>query len=189
MMTCTACTVPESFPKVTLRGLCPDSPYDRTYSIRVDQSGNPFLQGDSSSLIFYDTKLSTWVLWSRYTRNRVATSNHHQYSLIMGVVKFDFKNIPFGICGTRDGNTEHVLKLTTCTDNMFTCDDGGCIDVEERCDDKTDCFDGSDEKNCKKISMSKKYVKGVAPFTMDQDWKNKIPVGVKISLSVDNILR
>ena len=119
----------------------------------------------------------------------MATSNHHQYSLIMGVVKFDFKNIPFGICDSSDDNSEHVLKLTTCTDNMFTCDDGRCIDVEERCDDKADCIDGSDEKKCRKVSMRKNYLRGVAPFTMDQEWKDKIPVGVKISVSVENILR
>ena len=100
-----------------------------------------------------------------------------------------FKNVPFAVCDGEGDSSELVLKLTTCTDNMFTCDDGRCIDIEDRCNDKADCLDGSDEKKCKKISTGKKYLKGVAPFTMDKAGKNKIPVDVKISISVGNILR
>ena len=155
----------------------------------MDQTGHSFLQGDSSSLIYYDTVLGTWVLWSRYTRDRVATSTHHKHSAMLGSVKFDFKNVPFAVCDGEGDSSEHVLKLTTCRDNMFTCNDGRCIDIEDRCNDKADCLDGSDEKKCKKISTGKKYLKGVAPFTMDKAGKNKIPVDVKISISVGNILR
>jgi hypothetical protein len=168
--------------------LCSYSLYDRTYSYGIDTSGHTLLQGDSSSLIYYDSTIKTWVLWSINTQNRVAVSTAPEYSLMLGTVKFDFKDVSDDLCGTGDGNSEYVLKLTTCREAMFTCDDGRCIDIATRCDDKTDCIDGSDESQCNIVSMSKKYMKSVAPFVMDQEWKAKLPVDVMISLEVEDIL-
>ena len=34
------------------------------------------------------------------------------------------------------------LKLTTCRATEFTCDDGTCIPMEKRCDQKQDCGAG-----------------------------------------------
>ena len=186
--TCTACTIPHPFPRVTLRGLCSYSLYDRTYSYSIDKSGHSFLQGDSSSLIFYESTIKTWVLWSSNTQNRVAISTAHEYSLMMGTVKFDFKDVSDDLCGKGDGNAEYVVKLTSCREAMFTCDDGRCIDIAARCDNTADCIDGSDENQCKLVSLSKKYMKSVAPFVMDQEWETKVPVDVKIYLKVDDIL-
>lgn len=36
----------------------------------------------------------------------------------------------------------------TCEANEFQCANGGCIDLEWRCDNFPDCHDGSDELNC-----------------------------------------
>ena len=163
--------------------------YDRTYTYSLDKSGHAFLQGDSSSLIYHDTTLSAWLLWSIHTQNRVATSQAGEHSLMAGEVTFDFRDVSGDLCGTGDGNPEHVFKLTTCLDTMFTCDDGRCISMEARCDDTADCIDGSDEDLCDMVAMSKKYLKGVPPFIMDTEWRNKIPVDVKTSVSVQDILR
>lgn len=37
----------------------------------------------------------------------------------------------------------------TCLIGQYQCDNGDCIDVIFRCDSQQDCFDGSDEKNCR----------------------------------------
>ena len=187
--TCYACTIPQPYPKVTLRGLCANSPYDKTYSYDIDRYGHTVLQGDSSTLIFYNITLRTWVLWSVQTKDKYAISRAHQYSLMLGAVKFDFKDVSSYLCGMEEDNSEHVVKLTTCGEDMFTCDDGRCIDIEDRCDDKTDCIDGSDENRCKKVVMNSQYKKHVPPFMVDQEGREKIPVDVKISFSIEDILR
>ena len=68
------------------------------------------------------------------------------------------------------------IKLTTCSEGEFTCNDGQCIDMEQRffkingaaiifpfkntfillplsCDQTSNCIDESDEDNCKLLSM------------------------------------
>ncbi|XP_041460944.1 MAM and LDL-receptor class A domain-containing protein 2-like [Lytechinus variegatus] len=38
--------------------------------------------------------------------------------------------------------------LPTCGPDSFQCNDGTCLDVQQRCDAKTDCSDSEDESNC-----------------------------------------
>ena len=35
-----------------------------------------------------------------------------------------------------------------CTEGQFKCNDGRCIIFSYKCDNETDCVDGSDEENC-----------------------------------------
>jgi len=45
----------------------------------------------------------------------------------------------------------HVLDTESkpaCETGKFRCDDGACIDEDYRCDDVSDCQDGSDERYC-----------------------------------------
>lgn len=38
------------------------------------------------------------------------------------------------------------LTLTTCFPDKFTCDDGSCVRINQRCNLAVDCRDESDEK-------------------------------------------
>ena len=50
------------------------------------------------------------------------------------------------------------MTLTKCSINEFTCNDGSCVPLENRCDLKPDCEDNSDEKLCKKVVIDGKVL-------------------------------
>ena len=58
------------------------------------------------------------------------------------------------------------LKLTGCNiTRQFTCDDGQCVTMEQRCNQHPDCRDRSDEQNCKVLGEG--YNRNVPPAPVD----------------------
>ena len=55
--------------------------------------------------------------------------------------------------------------MTGCNNTEFTCDDGQCIKMDERCDQLSDCEDKSDEMDCKILDLEKGYNKRVPPVS------------------------
>ena len=58
--------------------------------------------------------------------------------------------------------TNYIMVLLTdtvtsrprqCGSGEWTCRNGDCIPENYRCDDQSDCYDGSDEVDCGKIKM------------------------------------
>lgn len=66
------------------------------------------------------------------------------------------------ICEENPG-TEMQLTFTSCTDDQFTCDNGHCVQLESRCNNKPDCLDLSDELQCSYVSISGTYVQQLIP--------------------------
>lgn len=57
--------------------------------------------------------------------------------------------------------TTKTLLLTACDDDQFTCSDGACVSINQRCDYENDCVDNSDEVHCDVLSSpltNNKYV-------------------------------
>lgn len=42
----------------------------------------------------------------------------------------------------------YAASKKTCNSNEFRCKNGYCIEKDHRCNNWTDCSDGSDEENC-----------------------------------------
>lgn len=57
-----------------------------------------------------------------------------------------------------------TMKLSGCAENEFTCNDGQCIDVINRCDQIIDCRDESDEQECTLLRLKSGYNKMIPPF-------------------------
>ena len=58
---------------------------------------------------------------------------------------------------------EVTLSLTTCKVEEFTCNDGLCVNLLNRCDGEPNCFDASDEVDCKFIEKSNSYQQHLSP--------------------------
>ena len=75
-----------------------------------------------------------------------AFSDAKKKTLMLGSNLFDFSNFQ-DVCVDLSTNNNKLIKLTSCTEGSFTCDDGQCVDIEERCDQNPNCLDQSDEVN------------------------------------------
>ena len=59
---------------------------------------------------------------------------------------------------------ERSLLLTSCKVGQFSCNNGQCIDIVNRCDGAAHCQDLSDEKSCRLVNIDpEKYLKGKTP--------------------------
>ena len=47
-----------------------------------------------------------------------------------------------------------ISGKNTCDPTYFRCRNSHCIPGRWRCDNDRDCFDGSDEKNCRKYNLN-----------------------------------
>ena len=82
-------------------------------------------------------------------------TNIHYRSAVYSILLFQF-------CP----DNEHYVKLITissCNDFEFTCGDGQCVQMDLRCNGKTECRDGSDEQLYKMLVPSIGYNKYLIP--------------------------
>ena len=72
------------------------------------------------------------------------------------------------------------LKLTGCSEKeQFTCDNGECVSMDQRCDQEPNCRDKTDERHCNVLVLEEGYNKNIPPITLD-----KAKVNVSISLNL-----
>ena len=71
----------------------------------------------------------------------VAYDQHPQLSFTM---------IGNNVCNEGKTSTD-ILQKIGCEQEPFTCDDGKCLDMSQRCKLIVDCDDVSDEKNCRTV--------------------------------------
>ena len=114
-------------------------------------------------------------------------SHSPRTSIFLGVHLIDFTDSA-DPCFSKGESPIKSIKFTTCSNTQFTCDDGQCIDIEERFDQSVDCEDSSDENNCKLLNMEKNYNKGTPAFFLDKRSKTIKTAKVNISLTVTNVL-
>ena len=162
---CSLCTVNSPILEIHVRGLCKDSIFDTVYLFNTDKNGELVYFGEKSSMISYDKDQRKWLWYDMKSNMSIATSSSPHSSLLMGVHMVDFSNVLDDPC-VEDG-TVRKLKFTRCTSGKFTCNDGHCVDIEQRCDNVEQCPDKSDEFDCKVVTLKKTYEKSIAPFSLD----------------------
>jgi hypothetical protein len=157
-----------------------------------DRTGLVFV-GMVATMVYYDLVTEVWTIngtWGKSygTKDDIwGTSGSPQESYILGKHRWNITNEMAGCTGNKTWLGH--LKLTSCDDNHFTCDDGECITMEERCDQVTDCRDESDEDNCQLLVLKPSYKKLVPPITVvSKTNKTIVPVPVSISINLHKIV-
>ena len=79
--------------------------------------------------------------------------------------------------------------MSACSDGEFTCSNGDCVTMEQRCDQLPHCRDKSDEEGCQNIHLENGYTKEVAPVTLVADSNRSIlPVPVKLNIRLFKVV-
>ena len=80
--------------------------------------------------------------------------NHHiskpiwHYAKRLEYVKLQFTTLIYMIVKGLSVFVFIFDYVAACTEPSFTCNNGQIVSVKYRCDDRPDCYDGSDEDGC-----------------------------------------
>jgi hypothetical protein len=173
---------------LTMRGLCPDSNIDQYFVPQnKDHDSQTMFHGLFKTTIKYHEDDQIWQLKVfGYNSKTIATSQASKHSFLLGLSQWTVTG-DNKLCNRGMPYTT-VLKLSGCKDTEFTCHDGQCVKMEERCDQIIHCRDQSDEEDCSLLVLKKGYKKKVAPFIYDKNKKKLDPVKVDVSTSILNII-
>ena len=182
-------------PPLLLRGLCPSSflrTVDPERGLRYTLRQMPrnldtfFLVGGMSTRIEYSDARNQWNL-AHATSNVRAVSLARKDTNVVGkhnwTITNDHKWCREGNEKVRQTSYKMQLKLSACKNDEFTCNNGQCVLMEERCDQMSNCLDGSDEDGCKLLILMKGYNKNIPPLSfVNLVNKTIVPVAVNVSL-------
>ena len=167
-------------PITRLRGLCHGSKIDTHYTLR-NVSGSVVFMGLKGTVVRFKAMSLEWTL-NVNLENTIGLSTAEEISFIMGRHEWSIVN-DSAQCNRGKPHTSQ-LKMSGCkTEGEFTCDDGQCVTMEQRCDQVPDCSDESDERRCKMLLKKEGYNKEVPPFTMNS--KNNLIIPVHLNISID----
>lgn len=169
---CAVCEFPEKM-NLTMRGLCSSDTklmegfFDKGYFIYGFLNRKPHWRGEGKSHIFYQPDKKSWRLESFYATEKYAELDADD-TLPTSFYPLGRKTwrINDGIC-QMDGGSERSMTLTTCFPQKFTCDDGTCVRINQRCNLVVDCPDKSDEANCDILRVNSDYRSELFPRNSD----------------------
>ena len=77
--------------------------------------------------------------------------------------------------GCSDDQITLEMKLTGCQQKgEFTCNDGQCIRMEERCNQLPNCRDKSDEQECRILLLEDGFNQRIPPISSENITGNKV---------------
>ena len=84
-------------------------------------------------------------------------------------------------------DAERTLMISKCNQDEFSCDDGLCIDMDNRCNRRADCADRSDERNCQIISIDETYFPEYPPLSSQGSIDLKLDTNIDAILDVNEV--
>ena len=180
------CSYPTQ-PLLRLRGLCSASGIDSLFTLKQlpNDPNNMILVGTATTQIQWNDTSGMWLLFdAQYDVTAESRATHVSY--LLGKHEYTISNDEYE-CSKGVPYTAK-LKLTGCKEEgEFTCDDGQCIKMEERCNQVPDCSDKSDENGCQLILLESNYNRMIPPIARGQDG-SAVPVDVSISITLMKVV-
>ena len=180
----------QSQPILRLRGLCGgnNSLVDQHYTPKqlFSTPKDLMLVGSEKARITFNDKNKKWVLTSAGNSVR-AESRAAKESYVLGRHQWTVTGDVYECHDGQQYNTS--LKLSGCNpEGQFTCDDGQCVTMVQRCNQIPNCRDKSDEVDCKLMILEKNYNKNVPPIIPREGGANFNPTQVNISITLLKIV-
>ena len=170
-------------PILRLRGLCQGSKIDTHYTLKSLNDSVVFMGLTGTVIQFLDTT-SKWRL-DVNMENTIGVISSEETSFILGRHDCIIDGDSFKCSKGKSSQ----LKMSSCnTDGEFTCDDGQCVTMKQRCDQVPHCKDKSDERACKMLIIEEGYSKTVPPFTVRTTDDLIVPVQLNISIDLLKIV-
>ena len=159
-----------------LKGLCPNSAIDLYYKPISDltDARKLKLQGLKQTLVRYDAEEGMWILDARDS-NVTGISRASHASFTLGKHNWTIQGDK--AC-YDEGPRVTELKISGCKKGNFTCNDGQCVRMDQRCNQLPDCRDKSDERNCNILVLEDGYNMEVPPVNSSD------PVDVLVSMDL-----
>ena len=165
-----------------LRGLCKNTNVDTSYTVK-NVNGNIIFLGMAGTRIEFSGQWKISVIML----NTSAVTSADEESFVLGRHSWIFTDESVK-CKEASPHTRG-LKMTRCGEGEFTCGNGDCIVMEERCDQVADCTDESDEVDCSVLVTKENYNRKVPPFTIARtNGRSIVPVQLNVSIDLLKIV-
>ena len=165
-----------------LRGLCKDSKIDTLYQPKGDLTEINLRIIGLHTTIEYDSVHAQWKLSVAERYNITGASKTSGKSVTLG--RHEWKITGDHHCNEDLKSDSYTveLKMSGCKDGNFTCNDGQCISMDQRCDQLPHCSDKSDEQGCDILVLENGHNMNIPPITSENG--GKVPVSVNTSINI-----
>ena len=174
----------KTLPVLRLRGFCLQTNIEHTRYTPMHLDSDPrdiVMTGKKNAQIKYNSTQSKWTIEDSYTNVKAMTRARHN-TFALGKHNWTISGDKYD-CSKGQSNYTIEMKLTGCEEGEFTCDDGQCVNMTERCNQLPDCRDRSDETSCQILYLESGYNMRVPPISISALKKKSVkPVFVKISV-------
>ena len=136
-----------------LRGICANRFTKTMVELLKYFNSKPYFHSYYGYMIYKQDE-KTWSFYdtvSNLTLAEITLPSNDDYPI--GKHEWTLKDT---LCGKR-ANTYINMSLSKCTQDQYMCNNGQCVSLEMRCDDKDDCKDRSDEDQCRLVVVSDGY--------------------------------
>ena len=182
----TICVRKQGLPVLKLRGLCPFSDIDTIFTPKnMGHEGELVFLSTKQNLLSFDESSASWeaTKLNRKGNHTKAVTKALLTSMAIGTNLWTIHNDSQRCSSSSQYDV--TLTLTGCSDDEFTCKEGFCVDMEQRCDGIVNCRDKSDEVGCSKLVVEDSYSRNIAPPPVS----NRKKTAIRIAITIHSILQ